>query len=228
VLSVTVAALLNTPAPLGGGMGAQGVYRVRLARWEWTFDLERGLGEGTLGVFLLSAFTAGGFFLGAPLVAAALQWAGPLRLGLDELLALAAVAGLLVLALWLHRPELPLGRLRSQLERSGTQEEFTRAVQALARLAHEDGAFGHTGGIGARTVGLHEHLEAEALLRLAAERGTPGAAELHARCLTHLQSRAEPGGGFSPYPGGLARVEYTTRALQALRGRLDEEARQPA
>jgi hypothetical protein len=226
VLAIVVSALLNTPAPLGGGMGAQGVLRVRWVRWERTFDADRGLLEAVAGAFLLSAVTAGGFLVAAPLVAGLLRWVGPLRPGLDELLALVATAGLVVVSMVLHRAELPLRRMRARLEEEGervTPEELARLVRQLSGIARADGAFGHVGGIGARTVGLHEHLEAEALLRLAAQRGTPGAAELHARCLNHLLSRAEPGGGFSAYPSGLARVEYTARALEALAGRMDAD-----
>lgn len=227
MLAVTVAALLNTPAPLGGGMGAQGVLRVRLARWEWTFDGDRGLGEAAAGAFWLSALTAGGFFLAAPAVGAVLRWLGPLRTGLDEVLVLGATALLVAVAGLRHRAEFPLHRLRARLTDTGgypRPQELARAVRELSRMARPDGGFGHVGGIGARTVGLHEHLDAEVLLRLAAERGLSGAAELHSRCLTHLLSRAEPGGGFSAYPSGLPRVEYTARALEALRGRLDEDS----
>ncbi len=225
VLAIVISALLNTPAPLGGGMGAQGVLRVRWAHWERPFDADRSLLEAVGGAFLLSAVTAGGFLATAPLVAGLLRWVGPLRPGLDELLALVATAGLVVVSGVLHRAELPLRRMRVRLQEEGervTPEELARIVNQLSGIAHEGGAFGHVGGIGARTVGLHEHLEAEALLRLAAQRGTPGAAELHARCLAHLLSRAEPGGGFSAYPSGLARVEYTARAMEALAKHLDE------
>jgi hypothetical protein len=225
MLAIVVSTLLNTPSPLGGGMGAQGVTRVRWARWERTFDADRGLAEAVAGAFLLSAVTAGGFLLAAPLVAALLRWIGPLRPGLDELLVLVATGGLVLLSVVRHRAELPLRQLRARFQDEGERvppQELARLVRRLARIAREDGAFGHAGGIGARTVGLHEHLEAEELLRLAAQRGTPDAAELHGQCLTHLLSRAEPGGGFSAYPSGLARVEYTARALKALAGRMDE------
>lgn len=227
MLAIVVSTLLNTPAPLGGGMGAQGVTRVRWGRWERTFDMDRSLLEGVAGAFLLSAVTAGGFVLGAPLIAALLRWVGPLRPGLDELLALAATGVLVVLSVVLHRAELPLRQLRERFQKEGERlppEELARVVRQLSRIAREDGAVGHLGGIGARTVGLHEHLDAELLLRIAAQRGTPGAVELHERCLSHLLSRAEPGGGFSAYPSGLARVEYTARALEALAGRMDEGA----
>jgi hypothetical protein len=227
VLAVTVAALLNMPAPLGGGMGMQGVLQLRWVRWEWTFDADRSVFEGLLGAFLMSAATTGGFFLAAPLVGAILRWVGPLRTGIDELLALGAVALFVGVAAVLHRPELSLRTLRSRLETEGSiskPDELARAVKQLSALARPDGGFGHLGGIGARTVGLHEHLDAEAVLRVASRQGVPGAAELHERCLSFLQARAEPGGGFSTYPSGMARVEYTARALEALRGRLDESA----
>jgi hypothetical protein len=227
VLAIVVSALVNLPAPLGGGMVAQGVLQVRWARWEWTFDEDRGLPEAMSGYFLLSAMTTGGFLAAAPLVAGLLRWVGPLRPGLDELLALVATAGLVVVSMVLHRAELSLRRMRMRLDSEGERvapEELARIVQQLSGIVRADGGVGHVGGIGARTVGLHEHLDAEALLRLAAQRGTPGATELHARCLTHLLSRAEPGGGFSAYPSGLARVEYTARALDALAGRMDEHA----
>jgi hypothetical protein len=225
MLAVTLAALLNTPSPLGGGMGAQGVLRVRWMRWERTFDADRSLFEAVAGTFLMSAVTAGGFFLAAPVLGLLLRWLGPLRTGVDELLSLGATVLLLAVGVGLHRSELSLRHIREQLERESEHlkpEALVRVVQQLSGLIRSDGGIGHVGGIGARTVGLHEHLEAEALLRRATERGTPGAAELHARCLEHLQSRAEPQGGFSAYPSGLPRVEYTARSLEALRGHLDE------
>ncbi|MBN1205957.1 MAG: hypothetical protein JXB05_13655 [Myxococcaceae bacterium] len=225
MLAIVISTLLNTPSPLGGGMGAQGITRVRWACWERTFDMDRGVGEAVAGAFLLSAVTAGSFLIAAPWVAAVLRWVGPLRPGIDELLALAATGVLVVLSVVLHQPELPLRQMRARFQGEGERlapEELARAVQQLSRIAREDGAFGHVGGIGAKTVGLHEHLDAEALLRLSALHGAPGAAALHAQCLAHLLSRAEPGGGFSAYPSGLPRVEYTARALEALAGRLDE------
>lgn len=206
-------------------MVIQGVLRVRWMRWEWTFDADRSLFEGVAGYFLLSAVTTGGFFIAAPVVGALLRAVGPLRTGLDEVLALGAVVLLVVVGALVHRSEISLGTLRSQLERQGEQvrpEELAGVMKRLSGLARPEGGLGHVGGIGARTVGLHEHLEAEALLRLASKRGVPGAAELHARCLDYLLARAEPGGGFSVYPSGLARVKYTAQALEALKERLDE------
>lgn len=225
MLAVTVAALLNLPAPLGGGMGMQGVLRVRWLRWEWTFDADRSVLEALAGPFLLSAVTTGGFFLAAPLVGVILRWSGPFRTGVDEVLTLGAVMLLTGAGAVLHRPELSLRSLRSQFEQQAgalPPEELVLMMKRLSALARPGGGLGHVGGIGARTVGLHEHLDAEALLRLASERDLPGASELHSRCLDFLQSREEPAGGFSPYPGGMARVEYTARALEALSGRLDE------
>jgi hypothetical protein len=224
MLAVTLACLLNMPSPLGGGMGMQGVLRVRWMRWECTFDADRGGFEALAGVFLLSSVTAGGFFLAAPVLGAALRWAGPFRTGVDELLTLGVTALLVGAGVVLHRPELSLRALRSRLEQEGgapRAEELAQVMKGLSALARPDGGIGHLGGIGARTVGLHEHLDAEALLRRASERDLPGAAELHARCLDFLLSRAEPEGGFSAYPSGMARVEYTARALEALSGRLD-------
>lgn len=227
LLAVLVAALVNTPAPVGGGMLAQGVLRVRLGPWEGTFDADRSRTEALWGYFLLSTATLGGFFLAAPLVALVLRGLGPFRVGVDELLALGATLVLVAVSLWRHRPEVSLASLRRGFEQDPSRtspEALARLVEVLSGLARSSGAVGHIGGIGARTVGLHEHLEAEALLRAAAERAVPGAAELHARCLTHLRTRAEPGGGFSVYPSGLPRVEYTVRALEALRGQLDADA----
>lgn len=224
MLAVVVSVLLNLPAPLGGGMVMQGVVRFRWMRWEWTFDADRSLSEAVAGYLLLSGLTLAGFFLAAPLVAALLRWVGPFRTGLDEVLTLGAVVLLVVVGAVVHRSEVSLSSLRSRLEKEGAQvgpEELARVMKRITELARPDGGFGHVGGIGARTVGVHEHLDAEALLRLASERGLPGAAELHARCLSYLLSRAEPAGGFSTYPSGLPRVEYTVQALEALRGRID-------
>ena len=196
-------------------------------RWEKTFDADRSLFEAVAGGFLLSVMSTGGFFVAAPVVGAVLHGVGPLRTGMDEVLTLAATVLMAVVGVRVHRPELSLRTLRAQLEQEGgtpRAEEWARAIKALTALARPDGGFGHLGGLGARTVGLHEHLDAEALLRRAAEQGIAGAAELHARSLDFLASRAEPGGGFSAYPSGMARVEYTARALEALRGRLDASA----
>ena len=116
---------------------------------------------------------------------------------------------------------------------SMTNEILASVVRKLSDLAQASGAMGQVGGIGARTVGLHEHLEAEALLRVASERGLPGAAERHSRCLGYLVSRAEPTGGFSPYPSGLPRVEYTgvrwwRCAAASMRARSNPTARRPS
>jgi hypothetical protein len=229
MLAVTLAALLNMPSPVGGGMLAQGVLRVRWMQWEWTFDADRSLSELVAGAFLLSAVTTGGFFVAAPILGAILRVMGPFRTGLDEVLVLGSAVLLVVAGLLLHRSETSLRSLRAELEKPGAQvgpEQLDRAMKALSGLARSDGGFGHVGGIGARTVGLHEHLEAEALLRLVSKRGLPGATELHARCLDYLLTCAEPTGGFSTYPSGLPRVEYTARALEALRGRLDKPSLQ--
>jgi hypothetical protein len=225
MLAVTVSTLLNLPSPLAGGMVMQGVVRVRWMRWEWTFDADRSLSEAVAGYFLLSGLTLAGFFLAAPLLGALLRWVGPFRTGLDEVLTLGAVALLVGAGAVLHRSEVSLPSLRSRLEKEGAQvglEALAGVMKRLTELARPDGGFGHVGGIGARTVGLHEHLDAEALLRFASERGLPGAAELHSRCLSYLVSRAEPTGGFSAYPAGLPRVQYTVQAMEALRGRMDE------
>jgi len=227
MLAVTVAALLNLPAPLGGAMGMQRVLRLRWMRWEWTLDADRSVFEALASPFLLSAVAVGGFFLAAPVVGIVLRWIGPFRTGVDEVLTLGAVVLLTGAGVVLHRPELSLRTLRSRLEQEpGTlpPEELALMMKRLLGLARPDGGFGHVGGIGTRTVGLHEHLDAVALLRLASERGLSGAAELHSRSLDYLLARAEPAGGFSPYPGGMPRVEYTARALEALSGRLDESA----
>lgn len=224
MLAVTIAALLNLPAPLGGGMSMQGVLRVRWMKWEKTFDADRNLPEALAGAFLLTVVTVGGFFVAAPVVGAVLRWVGPLRTGVDEVLTLGATVLLAAVGFMVHRPEVPLRTLRTRIEQEGSApraEDWARVMKTLTALARPDGGIGHLGGIGARTVGLHEHLEAEALLRRAAGQGIAGAAELHARSLEFLASRAEPGGGFSAYPSGMARMEYTTRALEALRGRLD-------
>lgn len=78
-----------------------------------------------------------------------------------------------------------------------------------------DGAVGNTGGIGAWVAGLHEHLDAEAVLRRAAGVSMAGAGPLHSRALAHLETRREPG-GFPVWPGGLPRAETTARAKAAV------------
>jgi hypothetical protein len=212
--------------PLGGGMVVQGVWRVRLFSREWTFDADRSAGEAMAAAFLLPFVTVGGFFAALPLFA--FGWTAlPAALAArQELLSLATVAALVGASLLRHRPEAPLAAWREGLEAAlaaGTPPEPTlvgRYVGALAALARPDGGIGHVGGIGAATPGLHEHLDAEAILRVAAQLGDETAARLHARALDYLQAQQLPSGGFSYYPGGAPRLEPTARAALALGSRL--------
>jgi hypothetical protein len=98
-------------------------------------------------------------------------------------------------------------------------------VAAIARLQREDLAFGHVGGIGALTAGLHETLDAERVLREARELGIEGAESLHRASLEGIARRALPAGGFPAYPGGDGRLELTARAVEALGGAIPADAR---
>lgn len=218
-------AALNALWPLGGGNGAAGTLRIRLGWREWTVDADRDPWRGRLGAVALAAVTTGGFVVGVPLVA--LLWRlAPSKSGVDEALALAGVAALILVGGWTWKPELRLSRMVAELERTESEAKafdvarLSQWVSALARVARPDGSVGHVGGIGALTPGLHEVLDAERLLRSAAVHGVPDAARLHEGCLRYLATQSIPGGGFAAYPGGGGRLALTVRAVEALGSRL--------
>lgn len=227
---LAVSAAVNSLWPLGGGNIAVGTFCLRFAGWEWTVDGDRHPWRARLSAVVMAALVSGSFVLWAPLLARAWRMV-PTRPGLDELMALAGVAGL-VLAAWLtHKPELPLWKMVAEVEQAEANAKAVAPprlrgwVRALQRLARPDGGVGHVGGIGVLTPGLHEVLAAERLLRSAAAAGIPEAAPLHARCLDYVAAQALPGGGFPAYPGGGGRVWLTVEAVGALGARVSPAER---
>lgn len=223
-------AAINSLWPLGGGNGAAGTLRIRLARWEWTVDADRELWLSRLGAVVLAVLVTGGFVVWTPLLA--LAWLPvPFSPGLDEKMAWLGVVALLLAGWRTYRPEVPLWRMVAELEQAESQSRplephrWTRWFQDLARISHADGSIGNVGGIGALTPGLHEVLNAERLLRATAALGLPEAPRLHAHCLEYLAAQALPGGGFPVYPGGMGRAALTARAVEALGSRLAPEER---
>jgi hypothetical protein len=219
----TLSAALNSAWPLGGGMLAQGTYRSRFVTQEWTHDVDRSASEGFAAGLLMGTVTALSFFAYLPILAELwLRLALPLSATVMTWLALALMVAITAVR---HRAEQPLYDWRRRIEAGEAigQEELANWVRAIATLAKPSGAIGHTGGIGARTVGLHEHLDAERVLRYASSHQVAGSTEVHARALDYLASCALPAGGFPAYPGGEGRLEYTARAEEALRSRLSAE-----
>jgi hypothetical protein len=130
-------------------------------------------------------------------------------------------------ALLRRRREWPLRSWRREAEERGSaidRAQLEGRVAAIGRLQQGDGAFGHVGGIGARTAGLHETLDAERVLRAAREAGVEGAKRLHRLSLEGIARRALGAGGFAVYPGAEGRLELTARAVEALGDLLSPEA----
>ena len=209
---VAASAALNSFWPVGGGMAVDGSYRTRFVRWEWTCDARRSARERFLGPFGMAAVAFGGFLVGLPAVMLGYWLAGPWSAVGSERLTIGALAALVVVGLARHRPEVPLARFNAE---PASPQEWAKRVAAMRRVLHADGSIGNTGGIGASTVGLHEHLDAVEALRKATQAGIAGAAELLAPALAHLQARRE-GTGFPVYPGALPRAEFTQRAESLL------------
>ena len=200
-------------------MVVQGTYRTRLLAWKWTWDVDARPRLRSIAPACMAATVTVPFTWWAPLLALGLSRLRPLPTGVEEVLALGAVAVLLGATALGPRRELPLWRWRQELE-AGIHPlgQLADELAQLAPLVQPSGAVGHVGGIGADTVGLHEVLDAEALLRAAATAGVPRASELRSRVLGYLASQALPGGGFPVYPGGGGRLSLTVRALSALGG----------
>jgi len=218
-------AALNSIWPVGGGMGVDDTWRVRFFRKEWTFDSQRSARERILGPLTIGLATVGGFMLALPVLVAMMVASAPWPAVTEERFAIGALLSMLGVALARHRPEAPLEAWRRQIE-SGVVDASLWAgrVRRLARLATREGAIGNVGGIGAYTVGLHEHLDALSILARAAQAGVEGARELHERALRYLESRRE-GDGFPIYPGALPRKEFTERANVAARRQAGSEPR---
>jgi hypothetical protein len=202
---VAASAALNSIWPLGGGMVVDGAYRTRFAHWEWTHDAQRSRRERFLGPFGLSAITLGGFLLPLPLLVLGFWIAGPFGEVAVERGAVGALAALVIAGFARYRPEVALGKLKGD----------PKALSRLARVAHADGSIGNVGGIGARTVGLHEHLDAIEVLQAAVAANAPGAKEQLAKALAYLRARRE-GDGFPAYPGARPRADITERAQAML------------
>jgi hypothetical protein len=209
------AAALNSVWPVGGGMGVDDTWRVRLFWKEWTFDSQRSRRERILGPLTIGLATVGGFVLALPVLLAIAVASAPWPAVTEERFAIGALLSMLGVAMARHRPEVPLEAWRKECESGAVDASLWAArVRRLARAATREGAIGNVGGIGAYTVGLHEHLDALAILERAAQAGVEGARELHERALAHLESRRE-GEGFPIYPGGLPRADFTQRAKAA-------------
>lgn len=227
---MTWSAAINCLWPLGGGNGAAGTLRIRLARWEWTVDEERERWLARLGAVVLAVLVTGGFVVWTPLLA--LAWGRvPFSPNLDEKMAWGGVAALLLVGWRTYRPEVPLWRMVDELEQAEAQahpiapDRWSPWLAGIARISRADGSVGNLGGIGALTPGLHEVLAAERVLRSAATLGLPEAKRLHASCLDYLAAQALPGGGFPAYPGGTGRAALTARAVDALGARLSSAER---
>jgi hypothetical protein len=219
VAVVCFSAALNAIWPLGGGMVVDGASRVRFGISERTFDSHRNSREAFIGTLLLAAVTVGGFFAYVPIVTVAWRALEPIRPPYGEALALVAVLSAVVVGVARNPRELPLYRWRREAEAASPTphvDEWRERVRRMARIARPDGSIGHVGGIGARTAGLHEVLDAERVLRKCAEMGIEEAARLREGCLSYLRSQGSSANGFPVYPGGLPRPETTQRALEAL------------
>jgi hypothetical protein len=220
---VFLAMAVNNLWPLGGGMVWQGQFRIRLLRREWTVDAEASSAKRIWAVFALSAVTALPFgataplwlllwkFVGSALVSGrVLMWSGLVLLGV------AAIAR--------HRSELPVWRWLEEVEQT-TPAVLQERMGLLLRTQQADGAVGSVGGIGAFTVGLHEHLNALEWLAAAKRRGVESPNDSFERGLQFLRSRALASGGFTVYPGGTGRLEMTNRAIVLLGDSLSDEER---
>jgi hypothetical protein len=219
---LSLSAAVNAVRPIGGGMVVEGTDRVRFAAWERTFDTQRTTWEKFFGPFLLAAATLGGFFVYVPPIAALWRAAQPIRPPFEEVLAVAGLIAVVVVGFLRNPRELPLYRWRAELDAGGgpKPEIWRERLRRIASIARPTGSIGHVGGIGARTVGLHEVLDAERILRGCLAMGIREAAPLHEGCLRYLASQAIPTGGFPVYPGGLPRRTITERAVEALGNRL--------
>jgi hypothetical protein len=217
VALLPLAAALNSVQPIGGGMLVAQSYRIRLFSSGLTVDGRRSALSASLGPFLLAAATVGGFFVAVPILAVAARLLDVPAHASPRAVALAGALVALVVAGLTHRRESPLPSWRLLLLAGGVPDDaLGRWVRRLEGLARPDGSIGHVGGVGSDVVGLHEHLDAEQVLREAERRGISGAAALRSRALAALVARELPGGGFPVYPGGLPRDELTRRANEAL------------
>jgi hypothetical protein len=217
VALLPLSAALNSVSPIGGGMLVSRCYRIRVLAAGFTVDGQRGALAACLGPFCLAFATVGGFFAALPLLAASVRLLDLPAHASPKAVALAGALVALVVAGLTHRREAPLPTWRLLLLAGGVPDEvLARWVQRLAKLAAPDGSIGHVGGIGSDVAGLHEHLDAEQVLREAERRGIAGAAPLRAKALAALAKRELPGGGFPVYPGGLPREDLTRRAKEAL------------
>ncbi|MGC4117240.1 MAG: hypothetical protein QM765_22310 [Myxococcales bacterium] len=214
---LAASAALNSFWPLGGGMSAEDAYATRFLTRDYVFDARRSARERFLGPFTMTLSAFGCFFLALPPLGLGWRLAQPS--GLErELSAVAALLALVVVGLVRHKRELPLWKWREELEagREPDASGWKKRVEAIARIARPDGSLGHVGGIGAATVGLHEHLDALEILERAAKAGVAGAGELLEKGKQHLESR-RVAGGFPVYPGSAPRAELTERAELLLR-----------
>ncbi|HUB08384.1 MAG TPA: hypothetical protein VMB50_15360 [Myxococcales bacterium] len=212
-----LAAALNAVHPMGGGMAVSGCYRIRVFSRGWTIDGHRGPWAAFLGPCLLAAAAIGGFLAPLPALALAARFVHLGARASPRAVALAGGTAALFVGALTHRRELPFPTWHLLLLAGGVPDEAVgRWLRRLTPLVRPDGSIGHVGGLGADTVGLHEQLDAERVLREAERRGLAGAASLRARALQALALRELPGGGFPLYPGGLPREDLGARAREAL------------
>jgi hypothetical protein len=217
VALLAASAALNSFWPLGGGMAVDGAFASRFGPRDYVFDARRSVRERFLGPFTMTLSSFGCFFLGLAPLGLAWRLAQPSGLA-RELFAVGALLVLVVVGLARHKSEAPLWRWREELEAGVLPDAagWKKRLEALARIARLDGSLGHVGGVGAATVGLHEHLDALEILQQAAQGGVAGASELLEKGLKHLESR-RVAGGFPVYPGCEPRTAFTERAERLLR-----------
>ncbi len=217
VALLAASAAWNSCWPVGGGMAVDGAYATRFGPRDYVFDARRSARERFLGPFTMTLSSFGCFFLALPVLGLAWRLAQPSGLA-RELGAVGALLALVVVGLVRHKAEVPLWKWREELEAGRLPDAagWGKRLEAIARITRSDGAMGHVGGVGAATVGLHEHLDALEILAGAADNGVPGASELLERGLKHLESR-RVAGGFAVYPGSEPRPAFTERAERLLR-----------
>lgn len=208
----TLSLALASLWPPGGGMAWQGTYRSRVFRAEWTQDVDRSPAQAFFASLLLAGVTTLGFAVPLPFLL--LGWKYGPHVSISALMWVAVILAVVISRLR-YKPELPL---RKWLESPG---DFAARALMVESLAQPDGGIGHVGGIGAFTVGLHDHLNGLEVLLACAAAGAKVKAALLERARVYLQSQALPEDGFCLYPGAHGRLEATVRALKLVGNRLD-------
>jgi hypothetical protein len=211
----TLSLALSSLWPPGGGMAWQGTFRSRVFRHEWTQDIDRSSAQAFFASLLLAGVTTLGFAVPLPFLV--LIWKFDKPFSISTLMWVAVILAVLISRLR-YKAELPL---RKWVEAPG---DFAARALMVEGLAQPDGGIGHVGGIGALTVGLHDHLNGLEVLLGCKAGGAPVDAAVIERGLDYLQKQEVPGGGFCLYPGAQGRLEATVRAVKLLGPRLDAAA----